>query len=134
MTDEEAARLIGLPDARFPSWTQGVLITDSKLTDNPIIYANPGFSRLTGYQPEEIIGRNCRFLQGEKSDPATVTQIRLAVAARNPFHGTVLNYRKDGTPFVNQLTIGPIRAEEDGRYFVGLQLDVTPVKDRTRQA
>lgn len=132
MTDEEAARLIGLPEARFPSWTQGVLITDSRLTDNPIIYANPGFSKLTGYGQEEILGRNCRFLQGEKSDPATVTQIRLAVAARNPFHGTILNYRKDGTAFVNQLTIGPLRAKEEGRYFVGLQIDVTPARDRTR--
>ncbi len=134
MTDEEAARLIGLPEARFPSWTQGVLITDSRLTDNPIIYANPGFSKLTGYAEDEILGRNCRFLQGEKSDPATVTQIRLAVAARNPFHGTILNYRKDGTAFVNQLTIGPLRTEEDDRYFVGLQIDVTPTRDRTRPA
>ena len=134
MTDEEAARLIGLPHARFPSWTQGLLITDSRLTDNPIIYVNSGFSKLTGYGQEEILGRNCRFLQGEKSDPATVTRIRLAVAARKPFHGTILNYRKDGTAFVNQLTIGPLRTEEDGRYFVGLQLDVTPAKDRVRTA
>lgn len=134
MTDEEAARLVGLPNARFPSWTQGVLITDARLTDNPIIYANPGFSRLTGYQHEEIIGRNCRFLQGAETDRGTVAQIRLAVAARNPFHGTILNYRKDGTTFVNQLTIGPIRAAEDSRYFIGLQLDVTPVKNRTRPA
>lgn len=134
MTDEEAARLIGLPEARFPSWTQGVLITDSRMTDNPIIYANPGFLKLTGYKQEEIIGRNCRFLQGVDSEPATVTRIRLAVAAGKPFHGIILNYRKDGTAFVNQLTIGPVRTAEDGRYFVGLQIDVTPAKDRARPA
>ena len=87
MTDEEAARLIGLPTATFPSWTQGVLITDTHQDDNPIIYANAGFSRLTGYGLEEILGRNCRFLQGEGTDPGTVVRIRQAIAYRRGFQG-----------------------------------------------
>ncbi len=130
MTDEEAARLIGLPTATFPSWTQGVLITDTHQDDNPIIYANAGFSRLTGYGLEEILGRNCRFLQGEGSDPGTVARIRQAIAYRRGFQGEILNYRRDGTSFLNQLTIGPARSTEEGRYFIGLQIDVTPAARR----
>jgi PAS domain S-box-containing protein len=108
------------------SLSSGVLITDPSLPDNPIIFANPGFSAMTGYATEEILGRNCRFLQGPESDPATVREIREAIAARRTFHGTLLNRRKDGTPFWNQLTISPV-FDAEGRLinFVGIQVDDT---------
>ena len=126
ITDAEAARMVGLQNLSFPSWTQGVLITDSHLPDNPIIYANAGFVKLTGYEIEEILDRNCRFLQGPGTDPHIVSMIRHAIAHHQIFGGEILNYRKDGTAFLNHLAIGPIRGLEAGRYFVGLQLEVTP--------
>lgn len=103
---------------------QGVLITDSLETDNPIIYANPAFERLTGYQLSEIIGSNCRFLSGPDSSIETRADIRAAIAARKPFHGLMLNYRKDGSTFWNELSITPIN-DGEARYFIGVQADVT---------
>lgn len=106
--------------------TGGVLITDPNLPDNPIIFANPGFCALTGYSAQETIGRNCRFLQGPETDPAVVREIHEAVAQRRPFTGVLLNYRKDGTPFLNEININPV-FDETGQLlsFVGLQNDVT---------
>ena len=104
----------------------GVVITDPSLPDNPIIFANPGFYETTQYSAEEIIGYNCRFLQGPETDPAIVKEIRDAIAERRPFSGLILNYRKDGTPFVDELSINPV-FDEAGQLlsFVGLQNDVT---------
>ncbi len=81
---EEALRL---RDRAIQAVTQGILITDPRQPDNPIIYASPGFERLTGYQAAEVVGRNCRFLQGAGSDPATVAAIREAVRAAAPLFG-----------------------------------------------
>lgn len=104
----------------------GILITEPTCPDNPIVFANPGFERLTGYPPGEILGRNCRFLQGPGTDPATVAEIRRAVRERQSVAVEILNYRKDGTPFWNALTVSPIR-DEAGQltHFVGVQTDVT---------
>lgn len=124
MTDAQAAQLLGLNNGVPPSWTQGILITDPDLPDNPIVYANAGFIKLTGYAREEIIGRNCRFLQGKDTSPQTVSAIREAVASARRFDGDILNYRRNGTPFWNGLSLGPLEDEEGKRYFVGLQLDV----------
>jgi PAS domain S-box-containing protein len=109
--------------ATLPS---GVVITDPSLPDNPIIFANPGFYETTQYSADEIIGYNCRFLQGPETDPAMVKEIRDAIAERRPFRGMILNYRKDGTPFVDELSINPV-FDEMGQLlsFVGLQNDVT---------
>lgn len=104
----------------------GILITEPTGPDNPIVFANPGFERLTGYAPEEILGRNCRFLQGPATDPATIAEIRRAVRERQSVAVELLNYRKDGTPFWNALSISPIR-DDAGQltHFVGVQTDVT---------
>jgi PAS domain S-box-containing protein len=104
---------------------QGVLITDSFEAGNPIIYANPAFERLTGYSFAEIEGRNSRFLSGPESSDATRADVRDALAARTPYQGLMLNYRKDGSTFWNDLTITPIDDGEKGRYFIGVQVDVT---------
>ena len=106
-----------------------VVITDPNLPDNPIIFINPAFTAMTGYPAEEVVGRNCRFLQGPESDPATVREMREAIAERRPFTGVVCNYRKDGSSFLNELTINPV-FDEEGQVvnLVGLQNDVTERK------
>lgn len=104
----------------------GVVMTDPTRPGNPITFANPGFYAMTGYSADEVIGRNCRFLQGRDTDPATIAAISEAIAERRPFAGLVSNYRRDGTTFVNELRINPVY-DENGELltFVGLQNDVT---------
>nr|7OO9_A Chain A, Hybrid sensor histidine kinase/response regulator [Chloroflexus islandicus]7OO9_B Chain B, Hybrid sensor histidine kinase/response regulator [Chloroflexus islandicus] len=103
----------------------GMVVTDAG-PDYPIIFANRAFSAITGYGPDEILGRNARFLQGPQTDWAVVARIREAIAAARPIHTRLLNYRKDGQPFWSQLAISPVRDEtEQVVAFVGLQTDVT---------
>lgn len=111
----------------------GVTVTNPSLEDNPIIYVNKGFLKLTGYSEEEVIGRNCRFLQGEGSDEGSVRKIREAIENQDSVSIQLLNYRKDGTDFWNKLTIEPLWLEEENKlYFVGLQKDVTEDVDRQK--
>lgn len=101
-------------------------ITDLWLDDNPIIYCNDAFVELTGYEREEILGRNCRFLQGPETERKTVGVIRAHIAARKPLLTQLLNYRKDGTPFWNQLFISPVTGAGGGvRFMFGSQLDIS---------
>ena len=115
-----------LRDRAIQQVTQGILITDPRQPDNPIIYASGGFERITGYTPAEVLGRNCRFLQGKDTDQHTVAQVREAICEERALVAEILNYRKDGTPFWNGLSINPVR---DGtgavELFVGVQNDVT---------
>jgi PAS domain S-box-containing protein len=99
----------------------GITLSDPFGEDNPLVYANAAFETLTGYEFEEIDGRNCRFLQGERTDPDAVAAMRDAIAAGEPITVDVWNYRKDGTEFRNRVTISPI--EDDGAItrFVGFQ-------------
>ncbi len=89
--------------------SQGIIITDPVQPDNPIVYASPGFTRLTGYEPTEVIGRNCRFLQGTKADPAALSTLRDAIREARPCVVELLNVRKDGTTFWNNLSVAPSR-------------------------
>ncbi len=112
--------------AAVNTFAAGVAITDPALPDNPIIFTNPAFTKMTGYTAEDVMLRNCRFLQGPDTNPATVRAIREAIAERRVFQDILLNYRKDGTPFWNDLTISPVfDAEGTLLRFVGLQTDVT---------
>jgi len=113
-------------DRAIQAVSQGILITDPNLPDNPIVYASPGFQRLTGYSASEVVNRNCRFLNGPGTDPATIAVIRNAVKQEQECFVELLNYRKDGTTFLNALHINPVR-DENGRltHFVGVQSDVT---------
>lgn len=109
--------------------SDGVTITDPNQPDNPIIYLNPAFLKVTGYQAEEVMGRNCRFLQGSGTDPQTVAQIRQAIAERREVKATLLNYRKDQSTFWNELKISPVFSDEgDLLYFVGTQTDISDRK------
>jgi PAS domain S-box-containing protein len=101
-------------------------ISDPRLPDNPLVFVNPAFERSTGFTREEVLGRNCRFLQGPDTDPADVQRIRDALAAQEHVTVTLLNYRKDGTAFWNELSLSPVY-DASGRltHHVGIQADVT---------
>lgn len=104
----------------------GVLITDPAQTDNPITYANKAMERMTGYASEDILGRNCRFLQGNDTDPESLQQLRDAVAEERSVTVTMKNYRKDGSAFWNELTLSPVQdAAGNTVNFVGVQQDVS---------
>jgi len=103
-----------------------MVITDPRQPDNPIIFANSAFQSLTGYDRSEIIGRNCRFLQGPDSDRDAVRALGEAIRAGEACEVELLNYRKDGSTFWNALFISPVRNEAgDIQFFFGSQLDVT---------
>ncbi len=106
-----------------------MLITDPRQPDNPIVFANEAFLRLCGYDRSEVIGLNCRFLQGPETDRATVQAIRAAIAAAEEIAVDILNYRKDGSPFWNALYMSPV-TDEAGEllFFFASQLDVTDRK------
>ncbi len=105
---------------------EGIIITDSQADDEPIIYVNEGFERLTGYPAEEVLGKNCRFLQGPDTDPDQTLRIRRALAEGSKIALEILNYRKDGQAFWNLISITPIY-DGQGRVVnrIGVQLDVT---------
>ena len=127
-----------LRDRAIQSVTQGILIADMGRPDNPIIYASPGFERLTGYTAAESVGRNCRFLQGPDTDGNAVAQLRDAVRAGRPCTVELLNYRKDGSPFWNEVSISPVfDGQPKPTHFVGVQTDVTGrrlLEEQLRQA
>src|SRR5688572_25377878 len=88
-----------------------MVITDAHQPDNPITFANDAFLKLTGYPRDEVIGRNCRFLQGPGTDPAVVARLREAVASGQDIAVDILNYRKDGSSFWNTLHLSPVRGK-----------------------
>ena len=95
------------------SGQQNFVLSDPRLPDNPIVFASPGFYELTGYSRDEVLGRNCRFLQGEGTDPKTVDVIRTAVKNGTDATACLLNYKADGTPFWNQLFVAALRDADD---------------------
>ena len=103
-----------------------ISITDPHREDGPIIYVNRAFCELTGYDREDVIGRNCRFLQGDDTDAGAVGRVRDALAAERVEVIEMLNYRKDGTPFWNALHVGPVY-DDDGHltHFYGSQWDIS---------
>jgi PAS domain S-box-containing protein len=108
-----------------------MVISDPHRPDNPIVYANHAFCTLSGYAPEEVIGRNCRFLQGPGTDPAVLARIRAAVAAGERLEVELRNYRKDGTPFVNRLMMEPVHDESGAlAFYFADQVDVTLERER----
>lgn len=101
------------------------VVTNPRLADNPIIGTNTAFSDLTGYPEAEIVGRNCRFLAGPKTEPWLSQRIREAVAQRQPTLTEILNYRRDGTTFRNAVLVAPIfDADGELAYFLGSQVDI----------
>ncbi|MGR3634481.1 MAG: PAS domain-containing protein [Shimia sp.] len=99
-----------------------VVFSDPTVPDNPMIFVSDEFEDQTGYAPEEAIGRNCRFLQGPDTDPHAIEAIRQGLKAQTRFTIDILNYRKDGSPFLNRLRIRPIYDADGGlMFFAGAQ-------------
>ncbi|KAK7261417.1 hypothetical protein RIF29_27727 [Crotalaria pallida] len=114
-----------LKDA-LSAFQQTFVVSDATKQDYPIMYASAGFFKMTGYTSKEVIGRNCRFLQGADTDPEDVAKIREALEAGTSYCGRLLNYKKDGTPFWNLLTVSPIK-DDDGKVlkFIGMLVEVS---------
>merc|ERR1712232_606042 len=109
------------------SGQQNFVLSDPRLPDNPIVFASPGFYKLTGYTAERVLGRNCRFLQGRGTDPKAVDIIRKAVAAGADTTTCILNYKADGTPFWNQFFVAALRDSDNAIVnYVGVQCEVEP--------
>ncbi len=108
-----------------------MIITNPRLPDNPAVFINDAFCRMSGYTREEILGRNCRFLQGPETDPSAVERIKEAVRALQAIQLDIRNHRKDGSAFWNRLLMGPVfDAKGDLAYFFASQVDVTLERER----
>ncbi len=108
------------------SMSNGVSLSDATQPDMPLVYVNPAFERMTGYSAVEVCGRNCRFLQGPDNDQPGVEEVREAIRERRDLRVLLKNYRKDGTPFWNELYMSPVWSTSgELTHFVGFQNDVT---------
>ena len=120
---EEALRL---RDMAIAASSNGIVITDPSQPDNPITYVNPAFERISGYSAQEVLGRNCRLLQGADREQPALAELRAALQEGRGCQAVIRNYKKNGTLFWNQLSISPVRDEEGHLVsFVGVQNDVT---------
>ena len=119
---------------KIDSSQHSVSLSDLRRPDAPLIYVNRGFENLTGYTKADVIGRNCRFLQGKDTDREAVRRIREAIDNGTPLLIDLLNYRKDGTPFWNRLSLRPVRTS-DGTltHMIGIQSDMTRLKEIEEQ-
>lgn len=124
LADRRDLALVAVERTRMP-----MVVSDARQPDNPIVLANQAFLDLTGYSGEEVLGRNCRFLQGEHTSPATIAELRAAVSEGREASVELLNYRKDGSRFWNQLHLSPI-FDDEGRllYFFASQIDMTELR------
>jgi PAS domain S-box-containing protein len=115
-----------LLDRAVAASSNGIVITDPKMPDDPIVYVNPAFEKISGYAVDEVLGHNCRFLQGEDRDQPALEDLRVALREEREFRVVLKNYRKDGKPFWNELYVSPVH-DEEGRLtnFVGVQNDIT---------
>lgn len=126
-TDQALSSALGSSEAfaGFSRLSIGLILTDPRQDDNPIVYVNDAFERTTGYKREAVIGRNCRFLQGEATDKRDVDRIREAVAEAREVSVDILNYRANGTPFVNRVIISPV-LDDAGQllFFLGIHKEL----------
>lgn len=119
--DEMRAR-----DRAFAAAPNGIVMADPHQPDCPLIYVNAAFLRMTGYTEEEALGRNCRFLQGERTSPAAVQELREGIREERTCQVSLLNYRKDGSAFLNEVMVSPVRDARGAlTHFIGVQTDVT---------
>ena len=127
--------LQGVLGAAVLAMPTGIVICDPNLPDCPIIYANPAFYRITGYSEEEVIGHNCRFLQGPGTNPRHIKAMREAIENGKAIDVEIVNHRKDGSRFVNELHLSPVFGEDgEVRYIFGIQHDVSAREQFARDA
>ena len=118
-----------LLDRAVAASSNGIVITDPRLPDDPIVYVNPAFEKTTGYPMEEVIGRNCRFLQGEDRDQPALEELRACLREGQECRIVLRNYRRDGTRFWNELYVSPVHDDAGNVInFVGVQNDITESK------
>lgn len=121
---------LGLLERAIAASRHGIIISDATQPDNPVIYVNQGFERITGYSAEEIVGKNCRFLQGSQNNQPALGELRRALLEERECLVTLQNYRQDGTVFWNELSISPVRDREGHlTHFIGVQADITERKE-----
>ncbi|NKB17669.1 MAG: PAS domain S-box protein [Pseudanabaena sp. CRU_2_10] len=120
---EESLRL---RERAIAASSNGIIITDSRQPNQPVIYVNPAFERITGYGADEVIGRNCSFLQGYNRDQPGLTELRKCLAEQRECHVVLSNYRKNGSQFWNDLYVSPVFNEyNELTNYVGIQTDIT---------
>ena len=113
------------PESLIASSKVAAVVSDPRQPDNPIVACNEAFMQLTGYPKEEILGRNCRFLRGDRTEPEQTAMLREAVAQSRPVMVELMNYKKDGTPFRNAVMIAPLFDEQgELAYFLGSQMAI----------
>ena len=112
----------------------GIVVAEQEGDDNILIYVNPAFERLTGYHSDDILYQDCHFLQAGDREQAGLAAIRQAVKDNRPCRQIIRNYRKDGSPFWNELSITPVFNEGDQlTYYIGIQKDVTEQVEATER-
>lgn len=117
-TDDQLLESLGLSPI-------ATVVSNPRRPDNPLEVANPAFCQLTGYPEKEIVGRNCRFLAGESTEPWITDQIRSAIRSRQSVLVDILNYKADGTPFRNGVLVTPLFDEEgELAWFLGSQVEL----------
>lgn len=121
----EKRRDLELKDRALDACDSGIIIVDAIAADHPIVYANSGFLTMTGYSLEEVLGRNCRFLQGTDRDQPSLETLRQAVRREESVSVVLRNYRKDGSLFWNELSISPVQSHNRITHFIGVQQDIS---------
>lgn len=118
-----------ISDAKLDPSIQALTLSDVRVPGAPLVYVNRGFEKMTGYERGEVVGKNCRFLQGPDTSSDAIAQMRAAIASGAPLIVDVLNYRKDGTPFWNRLSLTPVK-DPLGRatHYIGIQSDITRMR------
>ncbi|MEQ8973974.1 MAG: PAS domain S-box protein [Coleofasciculus sp. C1-SOL-03] len=123
---KQTERRLQLLERAIAASSNGILITDPNLPDNPIIFVNPGFERITGYSASEVLGKNCRFLQGDHHQQPGLDKLKTALQNEQDCHVILQNVSKDGTRFWNELSVSPIR-DHNGKltHYIGIQTDIS---------
>jgi PAS domain S-box-containing protein len=128
--NNKETNLISLLENAANTASEGITISSMSIEDRPLVYLNAGFERLTGYSQEDAMGKNCRFLQGADTEQEPINELRTAISNGEACTVELLNYKKDGTPFWNRLSIAPIKNEDDVvTHYVGVQSDITELKE-----
>jgi len=126
---QEKNEQLQLLERAIAASSNGIVITDAKKPDNPVIYVNPGFEQITGYSKEEIMGKNCRFLQGDDFTQSALEELRQAIKQKRACDVRLRNYRQDGTLFWNDFSISPVRDSLGTlTHYIGIQRDITALK------
>lgn len=134
LRDTEVGNRLALFERVLAASSEGITISEASNSDYPIVYVNQGFERITGYSSAEVLGQNFRFLQGPDTDPQVVEKIRLALQDDREITAEILNYRKDGAPFWNRVSITPVR-DSSGTvtHHIGVQSDITKRKEAEQE-